>query len=152
MLLYGCEFFANCNSHDNRKLNLAYNNIVRYVFLKGRRDHISNSAHQIFGVRFDNLLKIRSLILFHKIINTGQPENLLSRIKFANEDYLTMVQDSSVTATVFLYTPQIFEIPYLRPQLVSYTFLLYSLNLFVCTVCSLLVILSTMVTLFLRSN
>ena len=80
--MYGCEIFTNCNNHDKRKLNLAYNNISRYVYLKGRQDHISHSAYQIYGLKFDNLLKIRCLILFHKIFNTGQPEYLLGRIKF----------------------------------------------------------------------
>ena len=51
--------YANCNSHDNQKHNLAYNNtrIARYVFLKGRCNHISHSAYQIFGVKFDNLIR-----------------------------------------------------------------------------------------------
>ena len=83
VLLYGCEIFLNCDSHDNRKLNFSYNNITRYVFLKGRRDYISQSAYHIFCVKFDNLLKIRYLILFHKIINTAQAVYLLGRIKFS---------------------------------------------------------------------
>ena len=78
-----CEIFVNCDNHDNRKFNLACNNIARYVFLKGRLDHISHSAYQIFGLKFDNLLKITCLIPFHKIIKTEQPEYLLGRIKSA---------------------------------------------------------------------
>ena len=46
VLLYGCEIFANCDSHDKRKLNLAYKNIARYVFLKGSRDDISHLANR----------------------------------------------------------------------------------------------------------
>ena len=64
VLLYGCEISVNCDSHDKWKLNLAYNNIARYVFLKGRQNHISHSAYQIFGVKIDNLLKISCLILW----------------------------------------------------------------------------------------
>ena len=41
VLLYGSENFANCDTDDRRKPNLAYNNIARYVFIKGRRDHMS---------------------------------------------------------------------------------------------------------------
>ena len=74
---------ANCDSHYNRKLNLAYNNISRCGFLKGRRVHIFHLGYQIFGVKFDFLLKIKCLILFHKIINTGQTKYLLGRIKFS---------------------------------------------------------------------
>ena len=56
--------------------------VLFYAFLKGRQDNISHSAYQICSVKFDNLLKISYLILFHKIIITGQPEYLLQRIKF----------------------------------------------------------------------
>jgi len=40
-LTYGCELFSNCDSIHNRKLNVIFNNIARFVFGKGRRDHIS---------------------------------------------------------------------------------------------------------------
>ena len=41
VLLYGSEIFANCDTDDRLKLNLTYNHIARYVFIKGHRDHIS---------------------------------------------------------------------------------------------------------------
>ena len=47
VLLYGSEIFANCDTDDRRKLNVAYSNIKRYVFIKGRRDHIS---HRLFEI------------------------------------------------------------------------------------------------------
>ena len=99
VLLYGCEIFANCDSHDNRELDLAYNKLAWYIFLKGRRFHISNAAYQIFDVKFDNLLRIRCLILFHKIINTGQPEYLLGRIKFARS--IRIMIDSRIVQCFF---------------------------------------------------
>ena len=40
VLLYGSEIFANCDTDDRRKLNLAYNNTARYEFNKGCRDNI----------------------------------------------------------------------------------------------------------------
>ena len=33
VLLYQSEIFANWDTHDRRKLNLAYNNIARYVYI-----------------------------------------------------------------------------------------------------------------------
>ena len=45
VILYGSEIFANCDTDDRRKLNLAYNNIARYVFIKERRDHISQFSY-----------------------------------------------------------------------------------------------------------
>ena len=55
--LCGSEIFVNCGTDDTRKLNPVYNNTATYVFIKGRRDHISQIFHQIFGIYFDNLLK-----------------------------------------------------------------------------------------------
>ena len=56
VLLYGCKIFANCDCDDNRELKLAFNNIARYVFHKGHRDHISHLAYQILSIKLDNLL------------------------------------------------------------------------------------------------
>ena len=41
VILYESEIIVNCDTNDRWKLNLAYNNMARYVFIKGRRDHIS---------------------------------------------------------------------------------------------------------------
>ena len=56
VLLYGSEIFANCDTDDRCKLHLAYNNLARYVFIKGYRDHISQFSYRIFRINFDNLL------------------------------------------------------------------------------------------------
>lgn len=85
-LLYGCEVFANCDTADSRKLNVAFNNIARYVFNKKPRDRISQFAYQIFNISFDNLLKIKCLIMLHKIIYTKEPEHLFTRINFARSN------------------------------------------------------------------
>ena len=62
---------------------LAYNNIARYVFIKGRRDHISQFYYRIFEVNFDNQLNIKCLILLHKIITLEQPIHLFRRIIYS---------------------------------------------------------------------
>ena len=59
-LLYGSEILANCDTDDRRKLNLAYNITARYVFVKGRRDHLSQFSYRIFEFNFDNLLNYNS--------------------------------------------------------------------------------------------
>ena len=81
VLLYGSEIFGNCHTDDGRKLNLAYNNIARYVFIKGCRDHISQFSYRIFEINFDNLLNIKCLTLLHKIITLEQLIHLFRRIK-----------------------------------------------------------------------
>ena len=72
VLLYGSEIFANCDTDDRRKLHLAYNNIARYVFIK--------------GINFDNLLNIKCLRILRKIITLEQPIYLFRRIRFARSN------------------------------------------------------------------
>ena len=83
VLLYECEIFVNCDCNDNRKLNLAFNNIAKYVFQKRLCDYISQLAYQILSIKFDNPLKIKCLIFLHKTVYTEQSKYLFSRIKFA---------------------------------------------------------------------
>lgn len=82
-LIYGCELFSKCDSESQRKLNVLYNNIVRYVYGLRRFDHISAYASSLFGVSFESLLKIKTLTLMHKIIYTGKPQYLYSQIRLA---------------------------------------------------------------------
>lgn len=82
-LLYGCELFASCDCISKLKLNVLYNNILRYVYGLRRYDHVSSFSTRLYGVSFDNLLKIRVLIFFHKIIYTQTPRYLYERIRFA---------------------------------------------------------------------
>lgn len=82
-LIYGCELFASCDSESIRKLNVAYNAIVRYVFGLKKYDHISSFVNKLYGVSFVSLLNIRTLILLHKIIYTNEPSYLFNRIIFA---------------------------------------------------------------------
>lgn len=86
VLLYGCELFANCSSLDKQRLHVAYNSIARYVFKKRRHDRISSFSYQIFNMSFENLLKFKCLLLFYKIINTGEPNYLYERLQFARSN------------------------------------------------------------------
>lgn len=82
-LLYACELFSSCNTVMLNKLNVAFNNIVRYVFGIRGRDHISQFAKQLYGVSFENLLKIKTLLSLHKIVYTGTPVYLFEFIRFS---------------------------------------------------------------------
>lgn len=85
-LLYGCELFASTDSASFGKLNGAYNAVVRYVYGLRKYDHISSFANKLYGVTFSNLLKIRTLILLHKIIFTHEPHYLFHRIKYTRSN------------------------------------------------------------------
>lgn len=84
-LTYACEIFSNCDAKSKSRLNVTYNNITRYVFglkLYGNNEHISFYAKKLFGVHFNDLMQIRTLILLHKIITTKEPDHLYSRLRF----------------------------------------------------------------------
>lgn len=81
-LLYGCELFGNCDSISKRKLNVMFNNIVRYVYGLRRFDHVSSVSNNLYGVTFENLLNIRILVFLHKIINTQTPKYIFEKIRF----------------------------------------------------------------------
>lgn len=82
-LTYGCELFSNCDCISERKLEVLYNNIIRYIHGLKRRDHISAYSRTLYGVTFGSFLKIRVLLFFHKLVYTGQPEYLFEKIRFA---------------------------------------------------------------------
>lgn len=82
IMLYGCEIFCNLDSATNRKLNVAYNNIARYVYNLRRYDHVSSFAVRISGCSLDNLLNFRSLSYLHEIIQTKQPDYLHGKLNF----------------------------------------------------------------------
>lgn len=82
-LLYGCELFANCDSTSKHRLDVIYNNVVRYVYGLRRYTHTSSFSRNIYGVSFENLIKIRVLLFIHKIIYTQRPKYLFDKIRFA---------------------------------------------------------------------
>jgi len=82
-LMYGCEIYANCDALRKQKLNVLFNDITRYVYGLKRYDHVSEYAKTIFGISFDNYLKLRALIMLHKIIFTQEPTYLSSRLTFS---------------------------------------------------------------------
>lgn len=85
-LLYGCELFANCDTTSKRRLKVVFNNIVRYVYGLRRFSHVSAFSSNIYGVSFDNFLRIRVLLFLHKTIYTQKPKYLYEKIRFARSN------------------------------------------------------------------
>ena len=81
-LLYSCEIFANCDTISNRKINVAYNNIARYVFNIKRFDHISIYSKEMLGMSLNNFLNFRTITLIHKIISDKEPTYLYHKLTF----------------------------------------------------------------------
>lgn len=82
LLTYGCEIFSNCSYASKRKLNVAFNSIVRYVFGLRRFDRVSGYSKYLYGMTFDKFLQFRTLIRFSDIMRTHQPAYLYEKIRF----------------------------------------------------------------------
>ena len=73
VLIYGSEFFANCDTDDRRKLNLIYNNVARYLFI-----YLLNNI----GTIYPNFLTgYICIILVHKIITNRGKKIIQCRCK-----------------------------------------------------------------------
>lgn len=82
--IIGDEYLGQCKlCVSKRKLNVAYNSIVRYVHGLRKYDRISAFSSTLYGVSFDNLCSIRVLLFLHKIIYSHMPNYLLSKLTFA---------------------------------------------------------------------
>jgi len=105
ILLYGCEVIANADSAHAQKLNVAYNNIARYVYGLTRNEHVSEKAFCINNISFKNLLKLKVLIFLHKIIITSEPIYLYERLQFTqsprNNDIVPFRHSSLVSERQF---------------------------------------------------
>lgn len=84
VLFYGIEVFSDCSSASQRKLQVAFNNIARYIYNRRRTDHISDVTMKIFDMSLKSWTNYRVLILLQKIVYTQEPSYLYERIKFSS--------------------------------------------------------------------
>lgn len=68
-LLNGCELFVSCNNVCKRKLNVALNNIVRYVRL-------------LYNMGLHDYLRVRTLLFLQKILYTRKLFRLMPEVTF----------------------------------------------------------------------
>ena len=64
----------------NRKINVAYNNIARYVFNIKRFDHTSIYSKEMLSMSLNNFLNFRTITLIHKIISDKEPTYLYHKL------------------------------------------------------------------------
>lgn len=83
LITYCCEIFC-CNSAlINRKLQVSFNNITRYVYGLKRFDHVSAYAKNILGCSLDKYLDFCAIKYLHKILTTKQPHYLYLKLRFS---------------------------------------------------------------------
>lgn len=85
-ITYGCEIFHCYNANTKRKLNVAFNNVTRYVYGLRRYDHVSTYAKNILGCTLDIYLDFCTLKFLHKIIISKQPKYLFEKINFSQSN------------------------------------------------------------------
>ena len=96
-LLYGCEIFAYCDSTSKSRLTVAYNAILRYVYGIRRYDGICLHSKAVYGVELIDLLKMKALILLHKVIYTVfRQALLLIQYSFICKQYFFSVQTENI--------------------------------------------------------
>lgn len=83
MLIYGCEIYCDGDAVSKRKLNVAFNNTVRYIYGLRRYDHISGYAESLYNMPFNKLLQYRALVLLFNVIQSHQPGYLYDRLRFS---------------------------------------------------------------------
>lgn len=82
VLVYGCEIFLNCDAVSKRKLRVAFNSTIRYIYGLRRYDHVSHLSKILLDMSFDCYIKFRTLILLFDILKTHQPPYLYSKLQF----------------------------------------------------------------------
>jgi Reverse transcriptase (RNA-dependent DNA polymerase) len=75
---YGAEFCTNLREQDARRLEIAFNSCIRYVFNIRRFDHISGYRDSLLGLPFKSFLLLRLNTFFFKLIKSGCPSYLFS--------------------------------------------------------------------------
>lgn len=82
-VLYGLEVVSCTIGTNFTRLKRIVNNIVRFVYNVRRWDHISDYVQRFLGCSFEDFVKYRSLILFHKVIKSGKPLALCEQFVFS---------------------------------------------------------------------
>lgn len=83
IITYGCQIFIGYNAEFRRKLTIAFNNVVRYVFDLRRYDHISPFVKKVLGCTLHSYLTYRTLMFLHLTMTTKQPTYLSNKLRFS---------------------------------------------------------------------
>ncbi|XP_075170459.1 uncharacterized protein LOC142242814 [Haematobia irritans] len=81
-LLYCIEVYSGTTGENLRKVKLAVNRVVRYLYSLGRFDHVSDYVRRFLGCSFSDFVDLRSLLLFYKIFKTQTPLFLVNLFAF----------------------------------------------------------------------
>lgn len=83
-ILYGIEVYAGTIKQNMKRVNLAFNGAIRYMFSLNRRTHVTDFVTMFLGCTFYNYVNFRSLFLFYKSYRNKCPDFLLKLIVFSH--------------------------------------------------------------------
>lgn len=83
-ILYCLEVYSGCSRQNLRKLQLAFNRVMRYLYSVRKFDHISHCVRSFLGCTFNEFVEVRALIFFYKIYKTRCPLFLFNSFRFCH--------------------------------------------------------------------
>lgn len=93
IITYAEVVYCNLDSLSQHKLQVAYNDAVRYVYGIRRHDHISEHSRDFLGCTLKQYINARNCIFLHRIINSKSPSYLFDKLQFARSARtLTLIQ------------------------------------------------------------
>lgn len=83
IITYAEVVYSNLDSLSQHKLQVAFNDSVRYIYGLRRYDRISELSRNVLGCSLQQYLNARNCIFLHNIITRKTPEYLYSRLNFS---------------------------------------------------------------------
>lgn len=83
IVTYSEVVYSKLDSGSMHKLNVAFNNVTRYVYGLKRYDHISNWKKDILGCDIEGYLKARNCIFMFKILKNKIPNYLFEKLNLS---------------------------------------------------------------------
>lgn len=79
---YAAEVYSQLDSHSLHKLQVAFNNVTRYVYGLNRYSSISSWRKMILGIDLVDYLRYRNLLFLHRLLIHKSPNYLYDKIDF----------------------------------------------------------------------
>lgn len=81
-ILYCLEVYSGSKKRNMRRIQLAFNRVVRYLYSIRRYDHVTPSVNRFLGCNFSSFVDFRSLLLFYKMFKSRKPLFLMNSFAF----------------------------------------------------------------------
>lgn len=113
-IMHGLCVFPSLDSSCYRKLEVAFNDCIRFIHNLRRYDHISPYRHSVFGCSLSDYRDFRVLCFYHAIINNRKPSYLnefiqLSQSRRNNNAIIPRFRRLSGQRSFFVHAAQLWN-------------------------------------------